>query len=346
MKRRKNNSDEKAFKLLARITPELPKLLKKLKKRFENFDISQPQTELRQFENEFAQIIENLSEGTRILLYRFIRRYCFNSKLLESEMRRSLNKSQKNLEKTLSKDKRYVPLFELLLEADKKFPNVSLFASFRHGKLEEKLLGICYPLEHLQDAEDLKGEARAYKVYEAIRQICEYLYKPYIKTLWQFWYLKNGKFPPPLSNEPKFGAMHNIVLEKLADYSELVEKDAMLFRNSPSHTLPHYNFVNDSLVLCDENQNSLEIKVTDLLEKAYSMYQLSTLTISGVCGLYLFQKLLEWKFFEFFPKLFSDIFSGNEQKLLITELKLEEHFVQIRQSFSPEVIAFIVNNRI
>jgi hypothetical protein len=338
-KQKKKNLDDKVIKLLKRISPKLPKLLKMIEKIFKQFDSSQPLTSMQLAGNKFNEFINEIPKEKLILLFRFVRRYFFNSKVMKLKMKKSFDKMKRKVKRDLLKDNRSMAILELMEAADSKFASVSLIVPMKHSNLQEKLQAICYPIEDLQNAENSEGELRANKTYEASRRVCEFLYKPYIKTIWQLSYLKDGKLP--LEKPQDFGVMHNAILARFPN-SNFFEKDAMLFRNSPSHSLPKYNVENDSLTLVNEkNGTSLEIKVDDLLEKAYSMYELSTATISSVGFLYLLNKLSEWKLIEIISTSIPNIFSDNKEKHLLAEKELEQCFIRTVQTISKETFTLL-----
>jgi hypothetical protein len=177
-------------------------------------------------------------------------------------------------------------------------------------------------MDLLEQAERETGEARATTVLRALPPISEYLYKPYLFTLWALSYIKEGKMPP---QAPEFGELVKQMHRRLADYPGLVEPDAGWMRNSAVHNMPEYVRDEDSVVMWDRNRERTKVRVDDLLAMVQRMYVISGITIVYVGQLYMFRDfLVNTGLFNKFIDCIPLVFSGDEARLAVMEQEMKQ----------------------
>jgi hypothetical protein len=179
------------------------------------------------------------------------------------------------------------------------------------------------PIRLFKQAEEASGEARATLALEALAKTAEFLYKPYVQTVWALSYVRQGKRPP---QAPEFGDLVRVAHERLGDLPGLVEKDAGWMRNSAVHNLPDYVPEEDSLWMWDRNHPRTKVRVDDLLEMAQRMYIISAATIQRVAQLYMLRDFfLNTGLFDMFVECTPYIFAGDEQRLAAAEQEMSEY---------------------
>jgi len=317
-----SNREKKIAQELLNMVPELPKLLGRLNDRIEHFDYRQPKTFIAVTKNDFddfANTLQGREQRLTRLLWRLFGRFAF--KRLAKPMLIELIAITKQ---EASKDARYSLLLKLIHKADEAIPLISMIVSLRHGDPEAALPPQCAPMVYLQQAERESGEARAASVLDALRATAEFVYKPYLVTIWCLSYFKEGEVPP--SSVPDFGELVKQANRRLVDFPGLVELDAGWMRNAGVHYLPNYILEEDSLLLEAKNVQPAKVRVDDLLRLVKSMYLISATTIHRVGQLYMFRDLyLNTGLFDVFVENFPHISSGNEKRIAIAEQELMEY---------------------
>lgn len=320
--------DERLFKIIIRFFPGLLPALKKFFSKFENFDFSQPKTFMRSVEKDFHSAMPNPSAFNEFLFLRFIRRFLVNNELIKQEIAKIPGRMADLAKKEAKKDSRYSLLLELIYEAESNFPFSPYIMTARHGDIQRTFEASCSPVPYLENAKKLKGELRASNIYEGMRRVCEFVYKPYIQTLWQLSYLRDGEEPPfkDLSKEIHLGDMINVALQKFPKkYHSLIDPDAAIMRNSASHHDLEYDIEQDSIVIRDKNKTPISIKVDTLIQRVDSMYLISSETVARVGQIYLFRLYdrldIAGEFYNFLPEFLSmdkDRAKLAEQNLMIS----------------------------
>lgn len=77
-----------------------------------------------------------------------------------------------------------------------------------------------------------RGEIRARKLQDAVAQVSEGVYKPYLQAMWKLAELERGRVPQP---PPAFGKLVEVLAERLQSYPTLIEPDAAHIRNAVAH---------------------------------------------------------------------------------------------------------------
>ncbi len=330
-KKRIKPEDERFIRILKKIMPNLFTVLKEIIRKIENFDPSCPQTSLMEVENLFGSLRINL-HGREKLIIRAIR--LFLRKLdIKEVIISQLHEVIKNTKKEASKDRRYSLLLKLMREADKKFPYVSINVAMRHGDPREWIIPQCNPMPFLQQTEALKGEHRASAVLEAFRRSIEYLYVPYITTLWHLAYFREGKnlHERPDVMKISFGQLLEVSSEKLKDYPQLIEPNVGWMRNCITHEIPKYDIKTDSWEMKNSKSQIIKVKVDELLKLTENLYQISTSTIARVGQLYLFREFfLESGLLEVLAdNLPTVILEADKNKEIELEKKITNHIQQM-----------------
>lgn len=316
------NQEKKIGQELLSMVPELPKMLGRLNDRIEQFDVRQPKTFIADTKNDFEALANKLrGDEQRVghLLGRLFGKLAF--KIVAKPMLQEVITLTK---KEASVDPRYSLLLKLMHEADEAIPLISMIVSFRHSDPESALPPQCAPLVYLQQAERESGEARATSVLDALRATSEFVYRPYLATIWCLSYLKEREIPP--AEVPDFGELVKQAHRRLTEFPGLVEPHAGWMRNSAVHYLPNYILEEDSLVLEAKNVQPVKVRVDDLLALVQRMYRISAVTIHRVSQLYMFRDLyLNTGLFDIFIENIPHIYSGNEKRIAIAEQELIEY---------------------
>jgi hypothetical protein len=307
-------------KFIDKFCPNLFKTMAKWSNQFENLDYSQPKTLMKKFEKDIEKNVQPISSLKFNLFLRFVRLFLLKSPFVKNEFVSIPNKMAKLVKNLAKEDSRYSLLLELISEVDKKYPLSPLIIAVRHGDIRETFPINCSPMPYLLEAEKNEGEKRAFYVYEAMRHICEHIYQPYIRTIWQLSYLRIGELPP--TNEPKYGNMLDVCIQNLPrKFHILIEPAATIMRNAPSHNTLNWVNETDSIILKDK-EKQLEISVTDLLQKLASMLQISSLTISRVGQLYMFRTFGKDGIMEKLFDLLPEFISNDEKRVSLAEIEL------------------------
>jgi hypothetical protein len=307
---------------LLNIVPELPQMLRRLNDRLEDFDVRQPKTFIADTKNDF-EVLANKLQGREQRVLRLLWRL-FGKLAFKVAAKPMLFEAIAIAKKEAAVDSRYSLLLKLMHKADEAIPLISMVVSFRHGDPESSLPPQCAPLVYLQQAERESGEARATSVLDALRATSEFVYRPYLVTIWCLSYLKEREIPP--TQVPDFGELVKQTYRRLEDFPGLVEPDAGWMRNSAVHYLPNYILEEDALVLEAKNVQPVKVRVDDLLELVQRMYRISAMTIHRVGQLYMFRDLfLNTGLFDIFVENIPHIYSGNKKRIAIAEQELMEY---------------------
>lgn len=317
--------DEKIEQEFLKLMPRFPRTFKWLLRKVERFDYRSPTTFIAEIKAEVAKCAPALSQGQIGSL-----RPLWNLLLelpLKQEARKTLDEIIKTTKSEASKDPRYSLLLKLMAEADSKVPRISVIVSMRHGDPIESLGRQCAPYDLLEQAERERGESRATFVLRALGETCEALYRPYLITIWQLSFFREGKVPPV--QIPSTGNLVKDTYRRLSDYPGLVEPDAGWMRNSAVHNPRKYILEKDAVEMWDKSVAPRMVPVGELLAMVKSMYQISGVTIQRVGQLYVFRKLFG-EMLEGFVESFPVLLSSNENEIQLVEdrftAKAEEMF--------------------
>lgn len=284
---KKRDEGEEIARELLRLMPTLPRVLPRVFRRVENFDYRQPTTIIQKIKKDFDGLIAAAISNDKVgaMLFRLFSKAGFGD-----DLRRMYEDLIKNLKREAASDSRYSEILRLMGEADARIPFVSMFVSQRHADFEQRLSAQCAPVDLLQQAETLRGEARANVTILALSVTVERVYRFYLITIWQLSFFRKGEMPP--HEAPVTGNLLKEVQLRLPDYPNLVEPDAVWMRNSAVHNPCEYVPQTDSVVMWDKKIPRAEVKVDDLLAMVQRMYSVSAVTMQRVAQLYLLRNLL------------------------------------------------------
>lgn len=284
---KKRNDREEIARELLRLTPTLPRVLQRVFRRVENFDYKQPTTIIQKIKKDFEGLVTATISNDKVgaIFFRLLSKAGFGG-----ELRRMYEDLIKNLKREAASDSRYSEILRLMGEADASIPFVSMIVSHRHADFEQRLSAQCAPVDLLQQAETLRGEARANVTLLALSVTVERVYRFYLITIWQLSLFRKGEMPPP--EAPATGNLLKEVQLRLPDYPNLVEPDAVWMRNSAVHNPCEYVPQTDSVVMWDKKVPRAEVKVDDLLAMVQRIYSVSAVTMQRVAQLYLLRNLL------------------------------------------------------
>ena len=199
------------------------------------------------------------------------------------EMRRDFKELIADAKRRAFADGRASLLLRLISKADERLPLVSLALLLDHGHPLKSFRQQSEPVDLIAEAQSSRGEQRARAAVRAYREVAEWLYDPYARTLWKLACLARNEW----QEEPKkFGNLVTQLARKLADYPGLVEADAGWRRNAAAHG--HWEYVRaDTLKMWDERHPPEEIAVDELYSKVEGMFRIAGPTLSHVAQLYL-----------------------------------------------------------
>jgi len=317
----KTVGEDKIQRHLLRLMPELPDLLEKVCAKAERFDGTEPKTFLASVEADVNGLVAKLYQRKRrlgrfwaFLIGRVVARAqarVFASELIEMT------------KQAAAVDSRYSLLLKLMHKTDEKVPFASLIVSFRHGDPKEAMIPQCAPLSLFRQAEETTGEARATLVLDALAKTVEFLYKPYVLTIWILSYVKEGKHPP---QPPEFGDLVKVTHERLLDYAGLVEPRAGWMRNSAVHNVLDYILEEDSVWMWDRKGDREKIRVDELLAMAQSMYSISARTIQRVGQLYMFREFfLQSGLLDMMLDLMPHALANDQEKAALAEQEISSY---------------------
>jgi hypothetical protein len=281
-----SDNEERCLQMLFELIPNLPSTVERMVSRVEAFDGKSPRTLMGDIRDDF-NALANTASVTQPQITDLVSS-TMNAVDLKGEAKRFTHHLAGVVKAEAAADARYSLLLKLMHKADERIPFVSLIVPLRHGDPEAALPGLCYSGELLQKAETEDGEARATTTLRALAATAEYLYKPYVITVWQLSYLVQGEHP---GTPPDFGELVKAAYKRLSNYPGLVEPDAGWMRNSAVHQIPDYDRTDDSLTLRDRNTQPFKVQVDALLDMVRRMYVISGNTITRVSQLYLFREL-------------------------------------------------------
>jgi hypothetical protein len=139
-------------------------------------------------------------------------------------------------------------------------------------------------------------------------------------ALWVLSYLKEGKTPPGL---PGLANVQEVCLDRLSEYSGLVEPDAIWLRNSAVHNEPDYIPEEDSIWMWDRTHDRRKVRVDDLLALTRRVSIISIQTIQLVSQLYLLRFLINTRVIDMAAECISYELNADAKNLREAESKLQ-----------------------
>ncbi len=287
--KKRSSLDDEIERVVLCFMPELPRVFEKLVVDIEVYDGSEPRAFLSRLESRLRPIGERLQNRVHRLQRIFVK---FLGKFTARVITRKFALMFIRLAKTAaSADKRYSLLLRLMHEVDHKIPFASLMVAGEYvdgrapGYVDAKAFFVAQStvMNLYMRAQKVTGEERATLALIAYAKTVDLLYKPYLIALWFLAYIKAGK-PLPL-HTPELGTMMAVIVERLPEYSALVNPDAVWLRNSAVHNEPHYES-DDSIWMWDRNNPKKKMQVHELMELTENLYVISTHTIQAVSQLY------------------------------------------------------------
>ena len=282
-----NDIEDRVYMDLVQAIPELPKMLAQMVSRIEYFDSKQPQTELAAIKDDLYSFTARLEKKQRLISRAF--RKLLPRQVIQSMLLHSIDHIIRFTKQEAIADARYSLLLKLMHDADQKVPLISIIVFLRHGDPERSLPKQCKPVPHLEEARRSKGEARAMATLDALVKTAEGVYKPFLITLQQLSYLKEG-VPPPKPVD--FGDLVKVIVQRLAAYPGLIDPDIGWMRNSAAHLNYEYLVGQDAMRMWDNKHDAITVPVNELLDRVESTYQFSCWTVQRVGQLYLFRNFL------------------------------------------------------
>lgn len=296
--------DDSKLKKLESLLPELPLTLSKIMRRAEEFDGSLPNTFKAAVEKDLCSVAQSLASRETAIL---------------SDLKTVTKKMA-------SVDRRYSMLLRLMTEADQQVPYVSMRFVLRHADPPRLLDLLAEPGGFLERAQGTKGEARGQAILHALRTI-EPLYKPYLATLWELSYLRNGERPP--NKAPSFGSLVQQTASRLSAYPGLVEADAGWRRNSAVHNPCEYIIRDDVVIMSDDNVPRTPVSVDELETMVRRMYEISGATMPRVSQLYLFRLFIDTGLFEAIMARLPDFLSDDPSRRVEAEEDIQRQAVSL-----------------
>ena len=311
--------DELGEKFLS-LMPGLPAHLVKVFRMLERFDGRNAATLMSRMESVAKGYVPKPTGREAQTLEKIRLLLCRPS--LQQEIKDDLRDMARRLKREAFQDGRASLLLKLIGEADARLPFVSLVLLRDHAHPVESFRPQCEPADLIAEAERATGERRARAVVRAYRETAEWLYYPYLRTLWVLTLWARGERQP----EPKADGQLVIQLaRKLGDYPGLVEEDVGWRRNAAAHG--HWEYVDkgDSINMWDERRPKSNIPVGELYAKLVDMYLIAGPTFARVGQLYLLRNValntgMAGAFINNIPRLLSE----EEAERAAAEAEIEE----------------------
>ena len=321
--------------------PWIPKLFFKLEKKFMSFDTRQPMTMMAELEREVTKVAERVQRRPRLALKAMM--VLVNHKYFRRAMVSTMQICIRKVDKQLAADSRAAELSRLINMIDADVPFRSWLVLQEHVDLRILLRPICLAGTPMEDAKNLKGEAKATVLIDALGKTCEVLYKPYLMALWQLTCLARGEKP----TRPGFG---NLVIElsrRLTDFPGLVDPDARWMRNSARHERWEPIPNEDAIVMWDDHTPRTRVTLAELEKKVTELYQIAGVTFPSVAQRYLFREVLMetgmWSVLgRILPKMIDLAQIGGSTDADIDKL-LEPELEPMKERFTT-LIAFVASN--
>ncbi len=319
-------ADKHGERIFNRLFPNFRRLVPKLKKLLDEFDVATPHTTLAKLE----RVLDSLAPSTPLAQLFFVRAIKtairipgFRESILEQ-----LDQIITVTKTEAKKDPRYAMLLKLMHEADRKLPFAGGVVTSRHADPRQWFEIQMNSLSKINLAKSTTGERRGNAVKDAFRDTVEYLYTPYIKTLVYLSYVREGEGEESLNKikDMRFGNAVRHLNAKLTDYQKLFDARAAWMRNCVTHEYLTFYLQTDTFLFRDSGSNPIAIRTDELLIMTEDMYRLAGETIARVGQLYMFREIfrnmgLREIFIDHIPKI---VFEKNAAKAKALEEELKK----------------------
>lgn len=266
--------------------PWMPRTFSKLEKKLQTFDMRQPMTTLTEFENEMTRVGERLQRKPQLLIRGI--RYLAKHPRFKRAMTDTMQQLFRKLDNQVAADPRAAQLIRFISDVDAEVPYRSWLVLQEHVDVRVLFRPLCMAGTSIEEAQGLRGEAKAGVLIEALGKTCEVLYQPYLLALWQLTCISKGKKP----TQPRYG---NLVIElskRLSGYPGLVDPHARWMRNSARHERWEPIPGEEAIVMWDDHTPRVRVTLTELEAKVMELFQMSGLIFPTVATRYLFHNLL------------------------------------------------------
>lgn len=208
---------------------------------------------------------------------------------LRTNARQGMAEACRQLKSAASEDPRYSLLVGLAAEVDQHARHAALLV-LGQIDLPAFVRRECEPVEAIQNSFHLRGERRARAVRQAIRDVVEMLYDPYLRKVCNLAHLARKEPPAALGNTGTV-VQHAVSLLPKDRYPGLVDPDASFLRNAVAHGHFDYDPGADTMTLWDTNRPPQTFPVEELRDRMWSMYTISGRTFRNVAVLYMLRNL-------------------------------------------------------
>jgi len=288
MSRTNNQNGNTGFdRKLLRLFPRMAELFDCLADMIQRMDPRQPRSFIAKMEGYFKSFAQNQKWHDAAIQAAF-RRMLRSAKFREVLKQYWSTEILRIAKQQAAVDPRYSLLLRLIAEAEAKVPLVSLNALTQSANPIESLPSHCAPVDLIEQAQRLKGEARAMVTLRALASVAEATYNTYLEAMWKLSYFRESSWPP---EKPSFGNLVNAASSRLGDFPGLVDPRAGWMRNSAVHHRYEYLVNEDRLLMWDNNHPRVEVPVDELVATVRSMYLLSGPTFSRVSQLYILRSI-------------------------------------------------------
>ncbi len=253
----------------------LEKFAKEIISKAENLDLRYLNEIKEELSTIFEKYIKELAENRELLnlIKDFFTELDINALL--DEIKRVSNKK---ISEFKNEDKRIEKIINLIEDADKIVPNISIIILSRINP-NDYIRRIAEPYSFIEEIENSHGEHRARSIMRFFREVCEFLYDNYARILWELVEVLDKKVE--INSKGYFGNIINNLLKKLnrINLTELIEPDAAFIRNAAAHGSYEYEPKSKSIIIWDRNKAKIAIDADDLYNRAKKMYELTSMPL-------------------------------------------------------------------
>jgi hypothetical protein len=321
--------------------PWMPTTFSKLEKKLQTFDMRQPMTTLTEFEREINRMAARLQHKPQLLIKGV--RYLAKHPRFKRAMTDTMQQLIRKLDNQVAADPRAAELIRFISDVDAEVPYRSWLVLQEHVDVRILFRPLCMAGTSIEEAQGLRGEAKAGVLIEALGKTCEVLYKPYLLALWQLTCISKGKKP----TQPGFGSLVNELSKRLPSYPRLVDPNARWMRNSARHERWEPIPNEEAIVMWDDHTPRVRVTLSELEAKVTELFQISGLIFPTVATRYLFHNVLNesgmWDVFRTkLPGMIELIKPDGSTNADIDQL-MEEHMEPVRNKFAP-LVTFVESN--
>ena len=249
----------------------------------------------------------------------------------------------RKVDNQIAADPRATELIRFINDVDAEVPYRSWLVLQEYVDFRLLFRPLCLAGTSLEDAQSLRGEAKAGVLIDALGKTCEVLYKPYLMALWQLTCASKGKRP----TQPGFGRLVVELSRKLSSYPGLVDPNARWMRNSARHERWEPVPGEEAIVMWDDNTPRTKVTLSELETKVMELYQIAGSTFPSITCRYLFRNILLesglWDVFKTkLPEIIELIKADGSTNADIDEL-LDPGLEPVKDRFTP-LVAFVESN--